>query len=202
MLILVLLRAREPQRNTESKKGMLTMEDDFPAWYSVQIRFRDLDPLAHVNNTVYFTYFEEARSYYFDQLEPWLSEWPSREEHQEAESIVSHPPRNPRIQTRPDGSHYGILIKENTCTYILPLVRSDTVEVGVKVVHVGRTSFTMEYRIRDTKEHDRLFATGQTVLVWCDYLTGRPHPIPSSLRFAFEQMEGRAFPPPTPERQL
>ena len=92
------------------------MSDDFPCWYPVQIRFRDLDPLAHVNNTVYFTYFEEARSYYFDHLETWLNEWPSREEHQEVESIVSHPPHNPRIQTRPDGSHYGILIKEVTCT--------------------------------------------------------------------------------------
>ncbi|MGH2479147.1 MAG: acyl-CoA thioesterase, partial [Ktedonobacteraceae bacterium] len=37
-------------------------------WYPLQIRFRDLDPLAHVNNTVYFTYLEEARSYYMDQL--------------------------------------------------------------------------------------------------------------------------------------
>src|SRR5262249_43847688 len=41
------------------------MDDNFPCWYPVQIRFRDLDPLAHVNNAVYFTYFEEARSYYF-----------------------------------------------------------------------------------------------------------------------------------------
>ena len=117
------------------------MSDDFPCWYPVQIRFRDLDPLAHVNNTVYFTYFEEARSYYFNQLQPWLKQWPSREEHQEVESIVSHPPHNPRIQTRPDGSHYGILIKEITCTYILPLVRSDSVEVGVRISRVGYTSF-------------------------------------------------------------
>ena len=67
------------------------MNDAYPCWYAVQIRFRDLDPLAHVNNTVYFTYFEEARSYYFSHLETWLKEWPSREEHQEVESIVSHP---------------------------------------------------------------------------------------------------------------
>ena len=67
------------------------MSEDFPCWYPVQIRFRDLDPLAHVNNTVYFTYFEEARSYYFDKLKPWLEQWPSGEEHQEVESIVSHP---------------------------------------------------------------------------------------------------------------
>ncbi len=172
------------------------MSDIFPSWYPLQIRFRDLDPLAHVNNTVYFTYYEEARSYYFNRLDTWLKEWPSREEHQEVESIVSHPPHNPRIQTRPDGSHYGLLVKEMTCTYVLPLVRSDTVEVGVRVVHVGRTSFVMEHQIRDVNEHERIFATGRSVMVWCDYYTGRPYPVPSSLRYAFEQMEGQAFPSP------
>ena len=170
------------------------MSDHFPCWYPLQIRFRDLDPLAHVNNTVYFTYFEEARSYYFDQLETWLKEWPSREEHQEAESIVSHPPHNPRIQTRPNGSHYGVLVKEVSCTYELPLIRSDRTEVGVRVVHVGRTSFSMEQQIRDLKDHEHIFAIGKSVLVWCNYRTGRPHPVPPSLRFAFEQMEGKTFP--------
>ena len=170
------------------------MTETFPCWYPVQIRFRDLDPLAHVNNTVYFTYYEEARSFYFSRLETWLQEWPSKEEHQEVESIVSHPPHNPRIQTRPDGSHYGLLVKEISCTYVLPLVRSDIVEVGVRVVHVGRTSFIMEHQIRDINERERIFATGKSVMVWCNYLNGRPHPVPTSLRHAFEQMEGRAFP--------
>ena len=166
------------------------MQDNtYRSWYPVQIRFRDLDPLAHVNNTVYFTYFEEARSYYFDKLKQWLEQWPSGAEHQEVESVVSHPPHNPRIQTRPSGSHYGMLVKEVTCTYMVPLVRSDTVEVGVRVVRVGRTSFTMEHQIRDVSEPERLFATGKSVMVWCNYLTGRPHPVPPSLRFAFEQME-------------
>ena len=79
---------------------------------------------------------------------------------------------------------------------MLPLVRSDTVEVGVLVDHVGRTSFSMKHQIRDTTEHERIFATGKSVLVWCNYLTGRPHPVPPSLRNAFEHMEGRAFPAP------
>ena len=48
------------------------MDQDYPSWYPVQIRFRDLDPLAHVNNTVYFIYFEEARSHYLSQLDRWL----------------------------------------------------------------------------------------------------------------------------------
>jgi acyl-CoA thioester hydrolase len=169
------------------------MNVDFPSWYPVQIRFRDLDPLAHVNNTVYFIYFEEARSHYFGQLEPWLKQWPSAEEHQQQEDAEPH---NPRIQTGPRGAHYGMLVKEITCTYQLPLVRSDRAEVGVSVVKVGRTSFIMEHQIRDVDDHERIFATGRSVMVWCNYHTGRPHPLPPSLCYAFAQLEGHEFPDP------
>jgi len=162
-------------------------------WYPVQIRFRDLDPLAHVNNTVYFTYFEEARSYYFEQLD--LDHWPSREEDQLIHS-GDEGAHTARIQTTVIGAHYGSLIKENECIYNLPLIRSDKAEVGVRVSHVGRTSFVMELQIRDVREHERIFANGKTVMVWCNYHTGRPYPVPSVLRAAFERMEGRAFPLP------
>jgi len=173
------------------------MSEEFRCWYPLQIRFRDLDPLAHVNNTVYFVYFEEARSYYFDQLKPWLKQWPSSQEHQLDDVIEEDESPNPRIQTGPRGHHYGMLVKETTCTYELPLIRSDTAEVGMKVVRVGRSSFVMEHQIRDVRDHERIYATGRSVMVWANYYLGRSHPIPPSLRYAFEQMEERTFPLPT-----
>ena len=161
-------------------------------WFPIQIRFRDLDPLSHVNNTVYATYYEEARSAYFSHV----PHWPLQGEHvteptDEEEELTS------RIQTTTVGRHYGILIKEITCTYHLPLIRTDRVEVGTAVVHVGRTSIIMEHQIRDIQDHERTFATGRAVAVWCNYRTGRPVPVPSALRAAFEELEGRAFPAET-----
>jgi acyl-CoA thioester hydrolase len=166
-------------------------------WYPVQIRFRDLDPLAHVNNTVYFTYFEEARSYYFDQLD--LERWPSREEDQPVHMQEAQNAHTSRIQTASPGAHYGSLIKENECIYNLPLIRSDKAEIGVCVSKIGRTSFVMDLQIRDARDHARIFATGKTVMVWCNYHTGRPTPVPPILRSAIERMEERAF--PAPEQQ-
>lgn len=160
-------------------------------WYPVQIRFRDLDALAHVNNTVYFTYFEEARSYYFDQLH--LERWPSREEDQLVHSHEEAGAHNSRIQTTTLGAHYGSLIKENECIYNLPLIRSDKAAIGVQVTRIGRTSFVMELEIRDDHDHARVFATGKTVVVWCNYHTGRPVPVPPILRAAIEKLEGRSF---------
>jgi acyl-CoA thioester hydrolase len=163
-------------------------------WFPLQIRFRDLDPLAHVNNTVYFTYLEEARSYYFDQL--GLDHWPAQTEDQINPSVEEEQTHTSRISTSVIGAHYGMLVKEVTCTYELPLIRSDKAEVGVHVTHVGRTSVVIEQKIRDTLMHERIFATGHTVHVWANYYTGRPHPVPLALRAAFERMEGRTFPIP------
>jgi acyl-CoA thioester hydrolase len=176
------------------------MSEEYRCWYPLQIRFRDLDPLAHVNNSVYFIYFEEARSHYFSQLTPWLKQWPAGKEHQqpdeeEATAIndrESETP-NPRIRTDPRGRHYGILVKEATCTYELPLVRSDKTEVGIRVTNIGRSSIIIEHEIRTIDDHTRIFARGRVVMVWSNYYTGRPHPVPQSLRNAFEQMEQRTF---------
>jgi acyl-CoA thioester hydrolase len=165
-------------------------------WYPVQIRFRDLDPLAHVNNSVYFVYFEEARSYYFDQL--GLERWPSHEKDQLVHSSAEEEKKvhTSRIQTTSLGAHYGSLIKENSCTYNLPIIHEDKAEIGVQVVRIGYSSFMMELHIRDADNPERLFATGKTVMVWCNYHTGRPTPVPPLLRSAIEHLEGRAFPPP------
>src|SRR5439155_4653114 len=121
-----------------------------------------------------------------------LEQWPSGEEQQEAESIVSHPLHNPRIQTRPNGPHYGVLVKEVTCTYMLPVVRSDTVEVGVRVVQVGRTSFTMEHQIRDVNEHERLLRRASRP--WCGAITSLVGLIPFRRHYALLLNRGRVEP--------
>ncbi len=36
--------------------------------HSLEIRFRDIDALGHVNNAVYLTYLEQARAKYLEQL--------------------------------------------------------------------------------------------------------------------------------------
>jgi acyl-CoA thioester hydrolase len=99
---------------------------------------------------------------------------------------------NPRIRTGSRG-HYGMLVKETSCTYELPLVRSDKTEVGVRVAKIGRSSIHMEHAICDLADRARVFALGRTVMVWSNYYTGRSHPVPPSLRYALEQMEGHSL---------
>lgn len=42
--------------------------DDFAHETTVQVRYRDLDTLSHVNNAVYASYLEQARSEYFEAV--------------------------------------------------------------------------------------------------------------------------------------
>ncbi|MDX2005960.1 MAG: thioesterase family protein [Meiothermus sp.] len=41
----------------------------FPVKTSLEVRFRDLDPLGHVNNAVYLSYAELGRRHYFRAVE-------------------------------------------------------------------------------------------------------------------------------------
>lgn len=83
----------------------------------IQVRFRDLDALGHVNNAVYLTYLEVARAAYFSRLEPdWV------------------------------GKGHFILARAEV-DFLRPILLQDPVEVGVQVVRLGRSSFDMEYLV-------------------------------------------------------
>lgn len=161
--------------------------------YPIQIRFRDLDPLSHVNNTVFFVYFQEAQGEYFEQLSPWLERWPSQEEDQDLSAPEVETIRTTRINTTTVGAHYGFLIKHNECTYYLPMIHTDKAEIDAKVTHIGRTSIALEFQAREIADPTRIYATARTVLVWCNYHTGRPSLVPPRLRSAIERAEGRSF---------
>ena len=46
----------------------------FPHWKSLPIRFRDLDPLNHVNNAIFSTYYEEARIDFIQHVPSFASQ--------------------------------------------------------------------------------------------------------------------------------
>lgn len=46
------------------------MTEPFPHYSEMKVRWRDIDVLGHVNNAVYFTYFETARVEYMERAFP------------------------------------------------------------------------------------------------------------------------------------
>lgn len=124
----------------------------------IQVRFRDLDALGHVNNAVYLSYFEVARVAYFGRLErDWLEK-----------------------------GHF--ILARAEVDFLRPILLGDAVEVGVRVVRLGRSSFDMEYLLRANGE---AAARGKTVQVWLE--GGKPAPLPQAIRKRIEALEGRAL---------
>lgn len=87
--------------------------------FKVHVRFSDLDVLGHVNNSVYLTYFESARVYYFKHLlnEDWS--W-------KTDSVV--------------------LVK-NEVEYFRPILLHDVPEIEIYTAHIGSKSFTFGYNV-------------------------------------------------------
>ena len=119
--------------------------------HRLSVRFRDCDMLAHVNNAVYFTYFEEARVAWWRHL---------------------------------GGAGFsgaGTVVVHAECDYRVPVLLSHPLEVEVVLIGIGRTSYTLGYRLVRT-DTGTLMAEGKTVSVTTDPVTGQPIPVPEVSR--------------------
>lgn len=121
----------------------------------IEVRWRDLDALNHVNNAVYFTYLEQARVRYLREL-----------------GIVPDTP-----------SGIGFILAEASCQFKSPLALGECVTVHIRVSEVRHSSFVFEYRMEG--EDRRLAAEARSAQVCYDYEAKHPIPIPAEWREAF-----------------
>ena len=122
-----------------------------------------MDAMGHVNNTVYFRFFESARVEYMAQMGLFASQ---------------------------TGDHEVLpILARTTCDYKVPLVYPDEVIVTAKTVKVGRTSFTQAYEVRSVAQ-GVVSAVGEGIVVCVDKATGKPVPVPDEIRSKIESAEG------------
>jgi acyl-CoA thioester hydrolase len=118
--------------------------------FDVSLRWGDMDVYRHVNNVEFFRLLEEARARFF------LAE-------ADASRIL-------------DG---GIVVASQRLDYLQPLkYRASPVRVGLTIVTIGNSSFTLGCRIFDSRDDhddgdDRVYATGLVVMVAFDDQSGR-----------------------------
>lgn len=142
--------------------------DDPLSGYSVVIaipvQWGDQDAFAHVNNVVYFRWFESARIAYFRRI---------------------------GLMSERDAQQLGPILASTSCDYRRSVVFPDTVRVGIRATRIGRSSIGLEHRIV-SDEQKALVAEGTSTTVFYDYAAGRPHPVPDAVRNAIERLEGTA----------
>ena len=129
---------------------------DYPVVIEFPIHWGEMDAFNHVNNIVYFRYFESGRIAFFDALD--VDDF-----------------------TTTDG--VGPILASIDCRFKFPLTFPDTVAVGTRVIDVGEDRFTMHHRVV-SRRHSRVAAEGTGVVVTFDYAAGRKAPIPDVVRAA------------------
>lgn len=123
------------------------------------VRFRDCDPLGHVNNAVYLTYLEQARFTLWRQQIGFVARPVSEGGKRGEGMILARAEIDFRAQAR-----YG-----------------DELEVQLSLASIGRSSFTYEYQIVRLPAGD-LMASARTVQVWYDYDRERPVPLSDEMK--------------------
>ncbi|MBI3468006.1 MAG: acyl-CoA thioesterase [Planctomycetes bacterium] len=132
---------------------------------TLPVQWGDQDAFGHVNNTVFFRWFESARVEYLGRCGLW---------------------------GKRDADGVGPILANISCNYRQQLTFPDTVEVSARVTRIGRSSITMEHEVRSQKRQ-LLIADGSSVIVTFDYRVQQSVPVPDDIRRAIETQEGRTF---------
>lgn len=136
---------------------------DRPYKYSmpIEVRFADVDALGHVNNAVYFTYLEQARIHYLQQLGLL------------GDSL----------------GEIALILAEASCQFKSPLRFGEELLVRVRVSELRNSSFVMEYQL-ESRADGRIVALGRSIQVCYDYQTQRALRMPQRYREKIAVFEG------------
>ena len=129
-------------------------KNQFPIVIEFPVAWGEMDALQHVNNIVYFRYFESARMKFFDRIEFW----PSLSE-----------------------TGIGPILGSTNCRFRIPLTYPDTVSVGARVPKIEADRFLMEYKVFSHR-HQRIAAEGEGMIVAYDYKEFRKTILPDEIR--------------------
>lgn len=130
---------------------------DFKVWQSFTTRWADNDAYGHVNNTVFYEWFDSA-------VNAWLVK----------QGLLDIEAGDPIA-----------LVVETRCSYFAPLAFPEPVDVGLVVAQLGRSS--VRYRIGVfAAGSEQAAAQGEFVHVLVDRTSRRSVEMPQNWRRAFE----------------
>lgn len=131
----------------------------YAAFQRIDTRWADNDVYGHVNNVVYYAFFDTAVNRHLVEagvLDPATSE------------VIG-------------------LVVETGCRFFAPLAFPDRVEAGLRVTKIGSSSVRYEIGLFRSGD-DAPAAEGHFVHVYVDRATNRPTPIPEPTRRLLEML--------------
>jgi len=133
--------------------------DRYRHFHLITTRWMDNDAYQHVNNVVYYSYFDTVVNQYLIE--------------QGALDIVASPVIG--------------LVVETKCNYFSPITFPETVHAGLRVARLGTSS--VRYEVGLFRNDDPLAAAqGHFVHVYVERVTNKPAALPAPLRAALEPL--------------
>jgi acyl-CoA thioester hydrolase len=144
----------------------------YPIVVNVSVAWGEMDVFGHVNNVVYFRYFEIARIAYLDAI---------------------------GFRGDAGAAGTGPILASTHCRFRRKLAYPDTVRVGARTSDLQADRFTMEYSLVSAAAGS-VVADGGGVVVAYDYAASRKIDIPAAVRSRITELESGALKPDMEER--
>lgn len=125
-----------------------------PVVIEIPVAWGEMDAFQHLNNAVYFRYFESGRVAYFEKI-AYMHHWKE--------------------------TGQGPILASTQCKFKYPVTYPDMIALGVKVSNVAQDRFIMEYEAF-SRAGQRIAAQGQGVVVSYDYNKLQKTPLPEIIR--------------------
>ena len=138
----------------------VTFKHSMPA----QIRFSDVDQFGHVNNSVYFSLYDLAKTTYIKEVLSGRMKW----------------------------NEVGIVVANISANFMNPIFFMDNVNIETATVELGNKSFTLLQRAVDA-ESGTVKCECRTIMVVYDLKEQPPMPMPENYKQAICDYEGRTL---------
>lgn len=155
--------------NKPTHKPVAPHRAEFPNFVPITTRWMDNDVYGHVNNVVYYSFFDTAVNQYLID--------------------------NGALDFQ-NGATIGLVV-HSECDYFAPLSFPGTVEAGLRVGSTGSSSVSYEIGLFEAGA-ERAAACGRFVHVYVDRDSRRPQALPAVLQAALAQLQAPTTTPPKP----
>jgi acyl-CoA thioester hydrolase len=128
--------------------------EGYPVVIETPVAWGEMDAFQHLNNVVYFRYFESARIAYFEKLD---------------------------VLDLMNRTGIGPILAATSCKFRTPLTYPDKVLIGAKVINIQEDRFTMNYLVVSTRLK-KMAAEGDGLIVAFNYRENKKAVISDELR--------------------
>lgn len=139
--------------------------EGFQFIYPITVVWGEMDAFQHVNNVVYFRYFESARVAYGHEV---------------------------RMMDPKQNAGVAPILAATQARYKRPVTFPDQLLVGVRVSRMASNRFWQQYHIVSTTQNV-LTTEGEAEIVMFDYKAGTKTTIPDAMKQRIEALEKREF---------